>query len=212
MLQFRRPSHPRRARLGWPPPYKNLRARDAQQRPLLRAPPCAAAGLRRQPHCTASPSTRALGELRPSPILLSALNFVAQVHRKDRNTPAPVSLAPPSRHLRRAFRSEPQITSTTPPVGYACRWLRPRPNHGPNRALGRRLDLLRSRTAAEQGVPASRAAPTSPNRPGRPISDGRPRLEPKPFRSRPSDLDPSAQMQRYRFALAFLLKRPWSFL
>ena len=67
------------------------------------------------------PSTRALGELRPSPILLSALDFVAQEHRKGRNTSAPASPAPPSRHLRQAFRSEPQTTSTTPSVRYACR-------------------------------------------------------------------------------------------
>ena len=102
-------------------------------------------------------------------------------------------------------------TAISTPVDYACRGLPPRPNHGPNQPLGRRFGPLRSRAAAEQGVPASRAAPTRPIRPGRPISDGRPRLEPKPFRSKPSDLDPTAENRAYPFGLALFLKRPSSF-
>ena len=65
-------------------------------------------------------------------------------------------------------------TAISTPLDYACRGLPPRPNQGPNRALGRRFGLLRSRAAAEQEVPASRAAARAPTSQGRSIrSDGR---------------------------------------
>jgi len=65
-------------------------------------------------------------------------------------------------------------TAISTAVDYACHGLPPRPNHGPNRALGCHLGLLRSRAAAEQEVPASRAAARAPTSQGRSIrSDGR---------------------------------------
>ena len=112
--------------------------------------------------------------------MLSALNFIAQAHRKDRNTPAPASLAPPSRHVRRAFRSEPQITSTTPLVSYACCWLPPRPNPSPSGALQPPGRFLRSCAAAGA---RRRRVPPPPARPftlSRQILNQRARLDPSP--------------------------------
>ena len=42
----------------------------------------------------------------------------------------------------------------------------------------------------------------------RPILNQRPRLEPKPFRSKPLDLDPTAENRAYPFGLVVLLKSP----
>jgi hypothetical protein len=45
----------------------------------------------------------------------------------------------------------------------------------------------------------------------RPIQKQRWRLDLNPTLSEPSDPDPSAQIQSYRFGLAILLKSPWTF-
>ena len=128
------------------------------------------------------------------------------------------STATPSRPHRRAPRYEPHRTLPSTPVDYACLHHAPRPNHGPNRPLGRRFGPLRSRAAAEQGVPASRAAPTRPIRPGRPISDGRSRLDrrsplPCALRSRSSGQKPRITVRPGLIAkepLHFLLFNPQS--
>ena len=45
----------------------------------------------------------------------------------------------------------------------------------------------------------------------RPIRNQRPRLDLDPIKPEPPDLDPMAQIHRYRFGLAVFLKSPWTF-
>ena len=68
---------------------------------------------------------------------------------------------------------------------------------------------LRRSAAAELDSGDQLRRPRVPFDPIRPILDQRPRLEPKPFRSKPSDLDPTAENRAYPFGLVVLLKRPW---
>ena len=85
-------------------------------------------------------------------------------------------------------------TAISTPVDYACRGLPPQPNHGPNRALGRRLGLLRSRAAAEQGVPASFAAARASKPSMPPDLELAATIRSKPIKSEPPDPDPSTQI------------------
>jgi len=60
----------------------------------------------------------------------------------------------------------------------------------------------------DRGIPATRAAAVGPNPLRRPIRSLRLRLDRIPIRSRPSDPNPTAEIQRQQFALALFLKRP----
>ena len=60
----------------------------------------------------------------------------------------------------------------------------------------------------DRGIPATRAAAVGPNPLRRPIRSLRLRLDRIPIRSRPSDPNPMAEIQRQQFALALFLKRP----
>ena len=71
---------------------------------------------------------------------------------------------------------------------------------------------LRRSAAAELDSGDQLRRPRVPSNPIRPILDQRPRLEPKPFRSKPSDLDPTGENRTYPFGLALFLKTPPCFL
>ena len=71
---------------------------------------------------------------------------------------------------------------------------------------------IRRSAAAELDFGDQLRRPRVPFDPIRPILDQRPRLELQLFRSEPLDRDPSAQIQRYRFAVAVLHKSPSVFL
>ena len=60
----------------------------------------------------------------------------------------------------------------------------------------------------DRGIPVTRAAAVGPNPLRRSIRSLRLRLDRIPIRSRPSDPDPTAEIQRQRFGLALFLKRP----
>ena len=68
---------------------------------------------------------------------------------------------------------------------------------------------LRRSAAAELDSGDQLRRPRVPFERIRPILNQRPRLEPKPFRSKPLDLDPTAENRAYPFGLVVLLKRPW---
>ena len=74
------------------------------------------------------------------------------------------------------------------------------------------IGRLRRSPAAERSSGKQRRRPARQNPPSRPIRNRRPRLEPQLFRSEPLDRDPSAQIQRYRFAMVVLHKNPSVFL
>ena len=83
----------------------------------------------------------------------------------------------------------------------------------PAQTLARMADFahLRSSAAAELGLRRAAPPPAHPLDLNRPIQKQCWRLDLNPTLSEPSDPDPSAQIQSYRFGLAIFLKSPWTF-
>ena len=73
-----------------------------------------------------------------------------------------------------------------------------------------RIAALRRARAARRRSGDSAAAFHAPTGPSRQISPQRLRLDRDLVYPEPSDLDPTIQIGAYPFALAYLLKRPWS--
>ena len=99
------------------------------------------------------------------------------------------------------------------PVVYALRVFHPEPKTNQAALTPGVLVLANSggipRTPPrDRGIPATRAAAVGPNPLRRPIRSLRLRLDRIPIRSRPSDPNPMAEIQRQQFALALFLKRP----
>ena len=73
------------------------------------------------------------------------------------------------------------------------------------------FDELQQAAAARLAAGAASAAARAPFTLSRQILDQRTRLGPKAIKPEPSDPDPSAQIQRYRFGQGYLLKSPSTF-
>ena len=124
------------------------------------------------------------------------------------------SLAGVDRPAAAVARATPALPETN--LGPRCitrsALMLPDPKPRPIEPRSASFGFLRRSPAAEQSSGKQRRRPARPNPPSRPIRNRRPRLEPQLFRSEPLDRDPSAQIQRYRFAMVVLHKNPSVFL
>ena len=133
----------------------------------------------------------------------------------------------PARHERvragERHHAEPPSPSLSPLRPSPCPSKCPGELHVPRRPLRTQVRVDLTPGAPDLLTPAAprpraaalreqRRRPARPNPPSRPIRNRRPRLEPQLFRSEPLDRDPSAQIQRYRFAMVVLHKNPSVFL
>ena len=159
------------------------------------------------PRCSSGP-IRALGKRPKSPLITCA-----RPRRPWRALGAQASRSGELRGRRAALAVEGPVPSPAPPVRahlwttHATAVLHGRtPTQNEPRGAG--FAHSGDRAAAEQSSGDPAPPPAPPTARGRPILNQRPRLDPEPICSKPSDPDPTAEIQPYPFGLSHLLKSP----